>query len=169
MVELKDYQIEIAKQFAQYRNNPIIFDNGYDKVPNPFTLKDAEEFIAIQLKKTSAQRKLIYWKDIFVGEIGIDIKKDVFRLSAEMGYFIGEPFWGNGISTKAIALMTDYVFNTFDIVRIEAGVFEFNKPSMRVLEKNDFTLESIKKKAAFKNGKLIDDYLWVKLKEDSEK
>nr|MUH42218.1 N-acetyltransferase [Zobellia laminariae] len=164
MVELKNYQTDITEQFTEFRNNPIIFDNGYDKVPNPFTLKDAEEFIAIQLKKTPAERKLIYWKGIFVGEIGIDIKKDVFRLSAEMGYFIGEPFWGNGIATKAIALMTDYAFNTFDIVRIEAGVFEFNKPSMRVLEKNNFTLESIKKNAAFKNDKIIDDYLWVKLK-----
>jgi len=164
MIELKNYTIEIAEQFAAYRNNPAIFENGYDKVPNPFTLKDGKAFIRLQLEQKPAQRKLIYWEDQFVGEIGITIKEDVFRLSAEMGYFIGEPFWGKGIATKSIQLMTDYVFNTFNIIRIEAGVFEFNKPSMRVLEKNGFYLESIKKKAAFKNGKIIDDYLWVKLK-----
>ena len=168
MVELRNYQIEIAKQYAEYRNNPIIFDNGYDKVPNPFTLKDAKEFINLQLKKELPQRKLIYWKGQFVGEIGIEIKEDVFRLSAEMGYFIGEPFWGKGIASKAIKLMTDYVFNNFNIIRIEAGVFDFNRPSMRVLEKNDFNLESIKRNAVIKNGKIINDHIWVKLKELKE-
>ena len=165
MIELRDYQIEIAEQFAEYRNNRIIFDNGYDKIPNPFNLKDAKEFIAIQLRKKLPQRKLIYWEGQFVGEIGIEIKEDVFRLSAEIGYFIGEPFWGKGIASKAIKLMTDYVFNNFNIIRIEAGVFDFNKPSMRVLEKNNYNLESIKRNSVIKNGKIIDDYIWVKLKE----
>ena len=52
----------------------------------------------------------------------------MFRLSAEMGYFIGEPFWGRGIASKGIKLMIDYIFNNFNIIRIEAGVFDFNKP-----------------------------------------
>ena len=165
MVELRKYHIEVAKEYAEYRNNPFIFDNGYDKIPNPYTLKDAKEFIQIHIEKKPANRKLIYWENQFVGEIGIEIKEDVFRLSAEIGYFIAEPFWGNGIATKAIQLMTDYTFKNFNVIRIEAGVFAFNKSSMRVLEKNNYYLESIKKKAVIKNGEIIDDYLWVKLKE----
>ena len=94
---------------------------------------------------------------------------DVFRLSAEMGYFIGAPFWGNGIASEAIKLMVDYSFKTFEIIRIEAGVFSFNKASMRVLEKNDFHLESIKKDAVIKNGVILDDYIWVKLKREDIK
>ena len=164
MIELKNYQIDIAEKFAEYRNNPAVLDNGYDKVPNPFRVKDANEFIAVQLEKKPAWRKLIYWKGQFVGEIGIDIKKDIFRLSAEIGYFIAEPFWGKGIASTAIKLMTDYAFQNFNIIRIEAGVLAFNKPSMRVLEKNDFYLESIKKNAVIKNEKITDAYLWVKLK-----
>ena len=164
MVELRDYQKEIVEQYAEYRNNPIIFDNGYDKVPNPFTLKDAKTFFSLQFRDKPARRKLIYWKNQFVGEIGIDIKEDVFRLSAEMVYFIAEPFWGNGIASKAIKLMVDYAFINFNIIRIEAGVFAFNKASMRVLEKNDFHLESIRRNAVLKNGKIIDDYIWVILK-----
>lgn len=164
IIELRDYHIEISKRFSTYRNIQTIWDNGYDSVPNPFTLKDARHFIEKQLNKVPATRKLIYWDNQFVGEIGITLKEDVFRLSAEMGYFIGEPFWGKGIATEAIKLMVEYTFSTFDIIRIEAGVFEFNKPSMRVLEKNGFYLESIKKKAAIKNGEIIDDYLWVRLR-----
>ena len=165
MVELRNYHIDISTQFAEYRNNPIIFENVYDRVPNPFTVKDATAFITLQLEIKPALRKLIYWEEHFVGEIGIIMKEDVFRLTAELGYFIGEPFWGKGIASKAIKLMTDYTFENFNIVRIEAGVFEFNKSSMRVLEKNGFHLESIKRYAAIKNGKIIDDYLWVKLKD----
>lgn len=164
-IELKDYKLSIAEQFAKYRNNPKIWNNGYDTVPNPFTLQNAKDFITPQLEKVPAHRKLIYWEQQFVGEIGITIQQDVFRLGAEMGYFIGEPFWGKGIATKAIQLMTDYVFSTFEVIRIEAGVYDFNKPSMRVLEKNGFYLESIKRKAVFKNGVILDDYIWVKLKE----
>jgi RimJ/RimL family protein N-acetyltransferase len=85
-----------------------------------------------------------------------------------LGYFIAEPFWGNGIASKAIKFMTDYTFKIFNIIRIEAGVFAFNKSSMRVLEKNDFHLESIKRNAVLKNGKIIDDYIWVKLKETTK-
>lgn len=163
-IELRDYHLSIAEQFATYRNNQKIWDNGYDKVPNPFTLKDATEFITFQLNKTPAQRKLIYWNNQFVGEIGITPHQDVFRLGAEMGYFIGEPFWGKGIATEAIRLMTNYAFTTFQLIRIEAGVFDFNKASMRVLEKNNFYLESIKRQAVFKNRVILDDYIWVKLK-----
>lgn len=168
MIELRSYHMNIVEQFAEYRNNPIIFDNGYDRVPNPFTLKDTKAYITLQLNKKPPQRKLIYWKDEFVGEIGIEINKDVFRLSAEMGYFIAEPFWGKGIASKAIQLMTDYAFENFSIIRIEAGVFSFNKSSMLVLEKNGFHLESIKRNAVFKNGEILDDYVWVKLKETTK-
>ncbi len=163
-VELRDYHLEIAQEFTTYRNNPKIWDNGYDKVPNPFTLKDATKFISNQFDKIPALRKLIYWNNQFIGEIGITPHQDVFRLGAEMGYFIGEPFWGKGITTEAIRLMVDYVFTTFDIIRIEAGVYDFNKASMRVLEKNGFYLESIKRKSVIKNGVILDDYIWVKLK-----
>lgn len=164
LVELRDYHLEIIEPFAAYRNNQKIWDNGYDTVPNPFTLKDAKAFIIPKLGIVPATRKLIYWNNQFVGEIGITIQEDVFRLGAEMGYFIAEPFWGKGIATEAIRLMTAYAFTEFDIIRIEAGVYAFNKASMKVLEKNDFYLESIKRKAVIKNGEILDDYIWVKLK-----
>ncbi|MFZ1806097.1 MAG: GNAT family protein [Cyclobacteriaceae bacterium] len=164
-IELRDYKMEIAEQFAKYRNNSTVLDNGYDSVPNPYTLNDAKEFIALQLITKPGQRQLIFCDNQLAGEVGISINEDVFRMSAEIGYFIAEPFWGMGIATEAIRMMIEYAFKNFDVIRIEAGVFEFNKSSMRVLEKNGFHLESIKKKAVFKNGKILDDHIWVKLKE----
>jgi ribosomal-protein-alanine N-acetyltransferase len=164
-MEFRQYSHNYADTFAQMRNNPNVLDNGYDKTPNPFTKKDAIDFINIQLEKKTSQRFLIFYDNELAGEIGITIQEDVHRLCAEIGYFIAEPFWGKGLATHAIKKMTDYAFANFEIVRMVAGVFEFNKASMKALEKNGYYLESIRKKAVIKKGEIIDDYIWVKLKD----
>ncbi len=165
MVELKEYTLEFAEKFAAFRDNRNVLENGYDKTPNPFTLTDAVDFIKLQIEKTPPQRFLIFWDKQFCGEIGISIKEDVFRLNAEIGYFLAEQFWGKGIATEAIRRMTDYAFKNFSIIRIVAGVFGFNKGSMKALEKNNYYLESTRKNAVIKNGQIMDDYVWVKLKD----
>jgi len=164
MIEFRPHKIELTKVFSEMKNIPEILDNGYDKIPNPFTENDAIEFIKLQLNKKPAERFLIYWNNEVAGEIGIDLKEDVFRLNAEIGYFISKKFWGKGLATQAVKKMTEYTFTNFNVVRIVAGVFDFNKSSMKVLEKNGYYLESVRKKAVIKNGKIIDDYIWVKLK-----
>ena len=85
-------------------------------------------------------------------------------MSAEIGYWLAEPFWGQGIATEAVRQLVEYTFYYFDIVRLYAEVFETNKASMRVLEKNGFYLEGVRRKAVFKNGLLMDDFIWVKLR-----
>lgn len=166
MIEFKPHRIDFAKDFSKMKNTPEILDNGYDKTPNPYTEKDAIEFINLEIVKSPTERFLIYWNNEVAGEIGITLKEDVFRLNAEIGYFISKEYWGKGLATKAVEKMVEYTFEHFDVVRIVAGVFDFNKPSMKVLEKNGFYLESIRKKAVIKNGEIIDDYIWVKLKDD---
>jgi [ribosomal protein S5]-alanine N-acetyltransferase len=164
-MELKPHRIDFAKEFAKMKNIPEILDNGYDKTPNPFKEKDAIEFIKKEIVKEKQERFLIYWNNEVAGEIGITIQKDVFRLNAEIGYFISKKFWGKGLATLAVKKMTEYTFENFDVIRIVAGVFDFNKSSMKVLEKNGYYLESIRKNAVIKKEKIIDDYIWVKLKE----
>ncbi|HEX6848400.1 MAG TPA: GNAT family protein [Chitinophagaceae bacterium] len=159
------YNLDYAATFAQMRNNPTVLKNGYDKTPDPFTKQDAIDFINIQLAQDPPQRFLIFHNNELAGEIGITIQEDVHRLCAEIGYFIAEPFWGKGLATAAIKKMSEYTFATFEIVRIMAGVFDFNKASMKALEKNGYYLESIRKRSVIKNGQIIDDYIWVKLKD----
>ncbi len=162
-MEFRLYNLGYADTFAQIRNNPAILKNGYDKTPDPFTKQDALDFMNIQLAKTPPQRFLIFYNNKLAGEIGITIQDDIHRLCAEIWYFIAEPFWGKGLATEAIKKMTEYSFATFELVRIEACVFEFNKASMKALEKNGYYLESIRKKAVIKKGQIIADYIWVKL------
>ena len=96
------------------------------------------------------------------GSVGVTPKEDVYRKSIEVGYFVAEEYWGNGIATAAVSLIIDYIKSHFDIVRIYAEVFGHNTASMKVLEKNGFHLEGIREKAVVKNNLIMDDYVWVK-------
>lgn len=168
MMQLIKYDVRYAKAFAEAKSAPEVRDNGYDRNSNPINEVEALELIKSQITKEPTERFFILWNGEFAGEIGISKKCDVFRQNAEIGYFISKKFWGNGIATKALKQMTQYAFESFDIVRIVAGVFNFNKASMRVLEKNDYYLESIRKNAVTKNNKIIDDYIWVKLRKSTK-
>ncbi|BDD03973.1 GNAT family N-acetyltransferase [Aureibacter tunicatorum] len=167
MIEFKPFTIDYAAEYSSIRNVPEVLDNGYDRTPNPFTEKDAVEYITKEIGKSPSERFFIFWNGKLAGEIGISIQEDVFRLNAEIGYFVGKEFWGQGIASKAVERMTAYAFDKFNIVRIVAGVFDFNKSSMKVLEKNGYYLECIRKNAVIKNGKIFDDYIWVKLKDET--
>jgi [ribosomal protein S5]-alanine N-acetyltransferase len=165
-MEFKEYHLDYAASYTEMRNNPNVLNNGYDKTPNPFTLENGIDFLSDQLGKEKPNRFLIIHENQLAGDIGITIQDDVHRLTAEIGYFIAEPFWGKGLATQAIKKMTEYAFSNFEIVRIIAGVFEFNKASMKALEKNGYYLESIRKRSVIKNGIIMDDYIWVKLKDE---
>ena len=89
--------------------------------------------------------------------MGLIFQKDIYWKSAEIGYWIGQPFWGQGIAAKAVWLLVDHAFDELAMVRLYAGVFEYNIGSMRVLEKNGFLKEGISKKAVFKNGKFWNE------------
>jgi len=90
---------------------------------------------------------------------------DIYRRSAEIGYWLGEPFWGRGIATEALSALTAYVFTNFDIVRLWAGVFEWNIASSRVLEKAGYQREARFRLAATKGGKTIDEFIYAIIRE----
>jgi len=148
-------------------NNIKIFNNVKDSFPHPYTHDDAVWWI--NANKQTENPTTCFAIDVdaeVIGAIGIIIGSDVQRVTAEIGYWLGENYWGKGIATEALKQTTDYVFTNFpDLVRLWAAVFEHNKPSMNVLEKAGFELEGIRKKGAIKNGMVIDEYVYVKFRE----
>jgi RimJ/RimL family protein N-acetyltransferase len=100
-----------------------------------------------------------------VGSIGVFPQTDIHEKNAEMGYWLAEEYWGQGIMTKAIQEIVDYGFRTFDIIRIFARPFSTNLKSQRVLEKVGFTFEARLKSALFKNGEFMDEIIYAKLKD----
>lgn len=165
-ITLRALHSKDIKTMAQLANNKKIWDNVRDGFGHPYTEKNAEEFIKRQAKSDTEQVFAIDFKGELCGLIGLILQKDVHRKSAEIGYWIGESHWGKGIVTKAIELITTYAFDELKLIRIYAGIFEYNVGSIRVLEKNGFQKEGISKKAVFKNGEFWDEHRYALLNEN---
>jgi RimJ/RimL family protein N-acetyltransferase len=164
-VALREWKRSDAEALAKIANNKKIWDNVRDRLPYPYSKKDAKEWLALVKLQKTVTTFCVEADGEMAGSVGFTMKEDVYRKSVEVGYFIGEEFWGKGIATEAIRQLIEYIQKNFDVVRIYAEVFEYNKASMKVLEKNGFYLECIRRKAAIKNKIILDDYVWVKLVE----
>lgn len=149
---------------AAYANNFNIFINLRDYFPHPYSLDDAIKFLNMNREIEPPQNFCIEYNRECVGAIGFLPLHDVYRKSAEMGYWLGEPFWGKGIVTEAVKAISSWVFNNSDIVRLQAGIFEWNKGSMRVLEKAGYKFEGIFEKSIFKNNHQINEHRYALLK-----
>lgn len=162
-VLLRPFRPGDESDLAQQANNPKIFANVRDVFPHPYTLDDARAWIAhCQSLPEPTPTLAITHDDRVIGAIGVVQQTDVHRINAEIGYWLGESYWGQGIATDALRQMTAYAFSRFPLLhRLYAGVFAFNAPSRRVLEKAGFELEAIHREAVLKNGLIEDEYLYV--------
>lgn len=158
--KLRPWHKSDAKDLVKHANNKKIADCLRDGFPHPYTLNDANNW----LKNNLTNKNLllaIEMNNEAVGGIGIIYQSDVYRRGAEIGYWLSEDYWNQGIMTESIKTLVQHTFNNSDIVRIHAGTFESNIASARVLEKASFELEAIHKKAVFKNGILMNEYRYV--------
>ena len=161
MITLRPWADADAELLTVYFNNINIWNNLRDYIPHPYTTEDAEKFIQVQKDIFPTLNFAIVSGEELVGGIGIILGEDVYKMNVELGYWIAEPFWRTGIATEAVRQMNYYVFENFAINRVVAEVFEYNKTSMRVLEKNGYHLECVRRKAVLKNDFLYDNYVWV--------
>lgn len=160
--KIREWNSGDAGYVVRYANNRNIWRNLRDAFPNPYTLEDARSFIRYAVFGHPVTHFAIDVEGKAVGSIGIVLKSDVYRRTAEIGYWLGEPLWGQGIATEAVSGLTEYAFAHFDLVRMYAGVFEWNPGSMRVLEKSGYTFEARLRKNAFKDGQIIDELIYAR-------
>jgi len=148
---------------AEIANNMKIAVNLRDAFPYPYSLEDARKFINMCLRVKPYQVFAIEFEGEYVGNIGLHKQDDVYRKTAELGYFIGEQYWNRGITTRAVNLICEYGFRELDVIKIFSGVFSFNTASQRVLEKCGFEREAVLKSSVIKNGKIYDEYRYAKI------
>jgi ribosomal-protein-alanine N-acetyltransferase len=146
---------------VRHANNRNVSRNLRDRFPYPYTAADAAEWIARASDQSRPTSFAIVVDGEPVGGIGIELGTDVFRRSAEIGYWLGEPFWGRGLATEALRALTDYAFVHFDLCRLEAGVFDWNPASARVLEKAGYVLEGRSRLAVTKDGRTGDRLVYA--------
>ena len=167
VIGIRKWKLEDKTTLAENLNNVKILDNLRDGLPFPYTEKDAEDFIRAMLSadedKTFAFA--VTADDKVIGSIGIFRCGNIHYRTAELGYYIGEPYWGNGYTTEAVRQICSYVFDNTDIIRIFAEPFESNAASCRVLEKAGFACEGVLRCNAFKNGKLENMKMYALIKD----
>ncbi|MDC0700706.1 GNAT family N-acetyltransferase [Clostridium sp. D33t1_170424_F3] len=166
--ELRAWKPGDADSVARYANNPRIAANLRDAFPYPYTHEDAEAYVESCVNEDSARQltRAIVINGEAAGSVGVFLGTDVYRRSAELGYWLAEPFWKKGIMSAAVWQICEEAFVRFDIVRIHAEPFAFNRGSRRVLEKAGFALEGTLRKSVYKNGVIQDSCLYALLKED---
>lgn len=165
--KIRSWRPADAPDLAEALNNKKVQDNLRDGIPMPYTVKDAEEFIQAMLAadNTKTYPFAITVNDRVIGSIGVFRKDNIHFRTAEMGYYIAEPYWGQGHGTSAISQVCRLIFDTTDIIRIFAEPFAYNTTSCRILEKSGFAFEGLLKKNAVKNGKLLDMNMYALVRE----
>jgi len=162
---LRDFNSKDAESIAENADNFNVSKYLRDRFPHPYTLKDALEFIEVFIPASPGRIFAIDVNGEAVGAIGLHLQPDEYRMNAELGYWLGEAYWNNGIITSAIARVTAFGFDNFDINKIYAKVYEINKVSCIVLVKNGYKLEAKLVNHAFKNGKYTDELVYSRFRD----
>ncbi|MCP4672528.1 MAG: GNAT family N-acetyltransferase [Desulfobacula sp.] len=157
---LRDWVEDDAHSLAKYANNIKILRNLRDLFPYPYRLKDAQNFISNVTQVDPKTVFAIATEHEAIGSIGLSMGSDVHRYTAELGYFLAEPYWGKGIMTGAVKAAVDYAINELKLNRVYAEPYQANKSSEKVLIKAGFTKEGIMRANVFKDGKILDQVLY---------
>jgi len=162
---LRDWREDDAASIAKYANNKRIWINLRDAFPHPYSLADAKAFLSKAMHMETITYFAIASDQEAIGSIGLMPGDDVHRFTAELGYWLAEPFWGNGIMTKAVRALSEYAFRELGLLRIFAEPYTTNAASARVLENSGFALEGVIRASVLKDGRILDQYLYAKLDE----
>ncbi len=165
-ITIRSWQEKDIPNLLLFANNEKVARNLRDQFPQPYTERDAITWIMLNKDLHPALNMAIVVDDKMAGGTGISIKDDIYRKNAEIGYWIGEPFWKKGIATEAVRQMVDHTFRNFEITRIYASTFDFNIASQKVLMKLGFNREARLRKALFRDDKYFDEIILSVLKED---
>ena len=161
---IRPWRPDDAESLAKHANNRKVWIALRDLFPHQYTIQDAHEFLR---RTTSEQPTTLFCIDVdskAVGGIGIRVGHDVHRHTAELGYWLGQRFWDQGIMSEAVGAFTSFCFTNFPLRRVYAEPFANNPASARVLEKADFVFEARLKNNVIKDGKLLDSLLYAKTK-----
>ena len=172
MIRLRDEDIEIVsyddkvnpEDIVCLANNRKVSINVRDVFPFPYTEEDAKKWIEYASSQPNSTFRILV-KNEFAGGIGLMRKTDIHSRTFELGYWLGEPYWGKGIMSRCVKLILPYAFNVLDALRVEALPKTRNAGSRRVLEKNGFVLEGILRSSAVKENVICDMAMYSVIRE----
>jgi RimJ/RimL family protein N-acetyltransferase len=163
---LRKWKIEDAKVLADIGNNINVWQNMTDAFPSPYTIEIAKTYIESTIDKADCLILAIEYDGKVAGSIGAFFHDDIYKINASLGYFVGQDYWGNGIGTLAIEMISRHLFCNFKINRIYAQPFENNTGSRRALEKAGFKFEALLRENIIKNGIIMNSCIYSYLREE---
>jgi ribosomal-protein-alanine N-acetyltransferase len=146
---IRTFQPDDDTSIAVHADDRAVWINLRDRFPNPYTLDHAREWLRMVVGQTPST------------DFAIAPGADVYRRTAEIGYWLGRAFWGRGIASAAVKAVTEHAFGHFELDRLHAGVFAWNPASARVLEKAGYRLEGRLRSAVTKDGRTTDQLLYA--------
>jgi len=167
-VILRPWRDDDAETLARLADDPRVASMLRDRFPHPYSRADAESFIAFASSQATVTNFAIEATGEIAGGIGLEPFADVHRLTAEIGYWLGPRYWGRGLATASVVALTRHAFDALALTRVQAGVYEWNPASARVLEKAGFTLEGRMRKHVTKNGRTGDVLLYARVRPDAD-
>jgi RimJ/RimL family protein N-acetyltransferase len=161
--EVRSWRESDVASLARHANNRKVWLNLRDAFPHPYGEADGRAFIARAVERRPETVFAIAVDGDAVGGIGFTLREDVERVSAEIGYWLGEQYWNRGITTEALRAVTAHAIAVHGLARVYALPFEWNAASCRVLEKCGYVLEARMRRSAIKDGKIIDQFLYAQV------
>ena len=162
MISLREYKQSDIDRLVELANNAAVVEFLTDAFPHPYSREDAVWWINTGSKNGIS--RIVELDGEFVGAVGAEAGVGEKRKQFQIGYWLGEPYWGRGIATEALRVFAEYLFANYDVARLEAWVYSSNPASMRVLQKANFIEEAVLKKALYKNGEFYNEHVFSRLR-----
>jgi len=159
--EIRTWRRSDLDSLVANANNRNVWINLRDQFPYPYTRRDGQTFLRHMRERKPETVFAIAVDGQAVGAIGFVLQKDVDRVSAEIGYWLGEPYWGRGITSEALVAVTRYAIENHGLTRLFAVPFAANAASCRVLEKAGYVLEGRLRRSAIKDGHIVDQAMYA--------
>jgi [ribosomal protein S5]-alanine N-acetyltransferase len=164
---VREWQEADAEALTLQANDRRVWLGLRDAFPHPYEIDDASRFIAMARLQTPPTYFAIEISGQVAGGIGYVQHTDVERVGAEVGYWLGRAFWGRGIATAALRLVTEHAFAAHaELRRLYAVPFSSNPVSARVLTKVGYRCEGTLRQSAIKDGQVLDQWMYAILRDD---
>src|SRR3954447_17480446 len=160
---VRPWRMDDAESLVLHANNVNVARQLRDRFPHPYTRANASAFLKAATSAPEPSNLAIDVSGEAVGAIGFVPGVDVERYSAEIGYWLGESYWGRGIVTEALVLVSGYVFDTMNLLRLFALPFADNLASIKVLEKAGYVREAVLRSSSVKYGQPRDQALYARV------
>jgi len=166
---LRPWRETDAESLARHANDRRIWRNMRDLFPHPYTSDSARRFLTMAIADHADSFLAIEIDGQAVGGIGYTLHTDIERISSEIGYWLGAEYWGRGIMSAVVAAFARAMFKWRpELERIYAVPIAWNPASARVLEKAGFKLEGTMRRAVFKDGEVVDQWLYALVRSDTD-